>query len=207
MKELNKIQKEFIWKNKNPKLKHSTICKNYDNGSLNNVDISSKIISLQCSSIKKLYDKTTPSWKAIPLHLIKSNLGINFQFHSNLDISVQNFKNFPNYYKTIFKNWCLHLISTPALPSQIASQALWYNKNIKIDNKSIYLAEFSKKYLNCVEHLFNERQKLKTWDKLKQEYRFLENKRFLVMQLLYAISKSWKEDLSNNKKNIYNLII
>ena len=97
MKELNKIQKEFIRKNKNPKIKW----------------------------IKKLYDKTTPSWKVIPLHLMKTNLVINFKFHSNLDISVQKLKNFPNYYKTIFKNCCLHLTSTPALLS--ASQALWYN--------------------------------------------------------------------------------
>ena len=81
-------------------------------------------------------------------------------FHSNLDISVQKLKNVPNYYKTIFKNLCLHLTSTPALPSAIASQGLWYNKNIKIDNKSIYLAEFSKKGLNCIGYLFNERQNL-----------------------------------------------
>ena len=107
----------------------------------------------------------------------------------------------------IFKKWCLHLASTPALLSAIASQALCYNKNIKIDNKSIYSAEFSKKDLNCVGHLFNERQKSKMWDELKQEYRFLENRRFLFMQLLHAIPKSWKEDLSNLKENTDNLII
>ena len=61
MKELNKIQKEFIWKNKNPKIKHTTLCNNYDNVGLKNIDIASKIISLLCSWIKKLYDKTTPS--------------------------------------------------------------------------------------------------------------------------------------------------
>ena len=81
MKELNKIQNEFIWKNKNPKIKHTTLCNNYDNSGLKNINISSKIISLQCSWIKKLYDKTTPSWKVITLHLIKTNLGINFEFH------------------------------------------------------------------------------------------------------------------------------
>ena len=80
---------------------------------------------MQCSWIKKLYDKTTPSWKVIQLHLIKTNLVINFKLHSNLDISIQKLKNIPNYYKTIFKNWCLHLTSTPALPSAIGSQALW----------------------------------------------------------------------------------
>ena len=55
--------------------------------------------------------------------------------------------------------------------------------------------------------MFNERQKLKTLDELKQEYRFLENKRFLFMQLLHAIFKSWKEDLFKVKENIHNLII
>ena len=49
IKELNKIQKEFIWKNKNPQIKHTALCNNYDNGSLKNIDISSKIISLRCS--------------------------------------------------------------------------------------------------------------------------------------------------------------
>ena len=40
MKELNKMQKEFIWKNKNPKIKHTTICNNYDKSGLKNVVIS-----------------------------------------------------------------------------------------------------------------------------------------------------------------------
>ena len=102
---------------------------------------------MQCFWIKKLHDNTTPNWKVIPLHLIKPNLGINFKFHSNLNISVQKLKKFPSYYKIILKNWCIHLASTPVLPSTIASQALWYNKNIKIDNKSIYLAEILKKSL------------------------------------------------------------
>ena len=43
--------------------------------------------------------------------------------------------------------------------------------------------------------------------RLNQEYRFLENNRFLFIQLLHAIPKSWKEDLSNVKENIHNLII
>ena len=33
------------------------------------------------------------------------------------------------------------------LPFSNASQALWYSKNIKIDNKGIYLSEISEKAL------------------------------------------------------------
>ena len=32
IQELSKIKKEFIWKARNPKIKHETLCKNYENG-------------------------------------------------------------------------------------------------------------------------------------------------------------------------------
>ena len=57
--ELNKIQKEFIWNGSNPKMKHSTLCNKYENGGLKNVNISSYVISLQCSWIKRLYDNSS----------------------------------------------------------------------------------------------------------------------------------------------------
>ena len=48
IQELNKIQKEFIRKTHNPKIKHDTLCKNYENGGLKNVDIMYKVEGLQC---------------------------------------------------------------------------------------------------------------------------------------------------------------
>ena len=55
IQELNKIHKEFIWKTRNPKTKHDTLCKNYENVGLKSVDIMYKVVSLQCSKIKRLY--------------------------------------------------------------------------------------------------------------------------------------------------------
>ena len=48
IRELNKIKKHFIGKNDDPKIKQDTICKGYENGGLKNVDITFKIIGLQC---------------------------------------------------------------------------------------------------------------------------------------------------------------
>ena len=47
VKELEKIQKSFLWENSTPKIKHETTCKDYNDGGLKNVDISCKIVSLQ----------------------------------------------------------------------------------------------------------------------------------------------------------------
>ena len=37
--QLDKIQKQFIWKKGNPKLKHTTLCNKYEKEGLKNVDI------------------------------------------------------------------------------------------------------------------------------------------------------------------------
>ena len=54
VKQLEKIQKS--WKDPTPKIRHETTCKDCKDGGLKNVDISCKIVSLQCSSIRRLYD-------------------------------------------------------------------------------------------------------------------------------------------------------
>ena len=128
--ELNKIQKEFIWKTHNPKIKHNTLCKNYENGGLKNVDIMYKVVSLQCSWIKRLYDNNSHNWKIIPLHMITQKLGKKFLFHSNLDVNPKQINHFPQYYQEIFRKWSSNLSVLPNIPSTITSQAIWFNKHI-----------------------------------------------------------------------------
>ena len=76
--ELDKIKKHFIWKNDSPKIKQDTLCKDYENGGLKDVDVTFKVISLQCSWVKELYDNSIDDWKIIPLHLITQKLGKHF---------------------------------------------------------------------------------------------------------------------------------
>ena len=89
MQELRKISKEFVWKTRNPKIKHDTFCKNYENGSLKNHDIMYKVVSLRSSCIR-LYGNNSHYWKVIPLHMITQKLVKKFLFHSNLDVKIQN---------------------------------------------------------------------------------------------------------------------
>ena len=81
VKVLEKIQKYFLWNNSTPKIRHETTCKN---SGLKNLDISYKIVSLQCSWIRRLYDNNFRKWKLIPLHSIALSFGSKFKFHSNV---------------------------------------------------------------------------------------------------------------------------
>ena len=89
---LNTVQKSFLWKIKYPKIKHKTLCKNQEQDDLKSVNIFSKIASLQCSSIQKLYDKTFHKWKIIPLHLFDRYLRKNFIFILNSSKIIFNSK-------------------------------------------------------------------------------------------------------------------
>ena len=46
---LEKIQKAFLWKNSSTKIKHETLSNDCNGRDLENIDILSKVISLQCS--------------------------------------------------------------------------------------------------------------------------------------------------------------
>ena len=76
-----------MWETCNPKIKYDTLCKNYENGGLKNVDIMYKVESLQCSWIKRLCDDNSHNWKVIPLYIITQKLGKKLLFHSNLEVT------------------------------------------------------------------------------------------------------------------------
>ena len=105
MDALQQIQKDFLWNSFSPKVKPETICKDFQYEGFKNVDTKSKIMSLQCSLIKKLYDEIFHEWKIIiPLTLIKDTFGECFIFHSNLDFNVS-LNSFPEFYINIFHSW------------------------------------------------------------------------------------------------------
>ena len=102
VEELQKIQKKFLWQNSRPKIKHKTLSNTFETGGLKNVDINLKVISLQCSWIKKVYDEGFHERKVITLHLNFITFGQNFKFHSNLSYDPEFLTSFPVFYRNIF---------------------------------------------------------------------------------------------------------
>ena len=143
--QLNKIQKDCLWNGKHPKMRDSSLSNSHENGGFKSAHIPNKLTSLQPSFIKRLYDSTTHYWKIIPAFLIRNKLGKNFFFHSNLSINPNKIKKFPTYYQDILIKWEKHFSSLPSLPLSVASQCLWDNKYIKIDDKTIFSSSLSAK--------------------------------------------------------------
>ena len=91
-----------------PEITQETLCMDYKNGGLKNVDIRIKIGSLQYSWIKRPYDSNFHVCfhvSIIPKYLISKTFGSMFKFHPNLDFKKDLLKQFPVFYRSIFNNW------------------------------------------------------------------------------------------------------
>ena len=126
---MQRIQNVFIWNNLTPKIRHEILCNFFEEVDLKNVDMNSKVASLQCSWIKRLSDGKFHEWKLIPVLLIKSTFRINFMFHSSLDFDDSKILTFPSFSKQLFHNWHKYLSSSINIRSSILSRPIWYNKN------------------------------------------------------------------------------
>ena len=111
IEQLNIMKKNFIWKGKKTKIEQCTLCNSNENGDLKDVDIFYKIISLQCSWIRRIFDNNFHDWKVIALFLIKKKFEENFKFHSNVHIPKCSLNNFPCFYKETVSRWKKYFLS------------------------------------------------------------------------------------------------
>ena len=160
---------------KNPKIKHSSLSNSYEDGGLKDVDVLTKVISLLLSWIKRLYDENFYEQKIIPSYLIRTIFCDNFKFPLCLELSIRSLKSVPNFYKGMITNWAKYLSCSLCLQLAILFQFLWFNSNIEIDNKSIFISDFASKNINFVGQIFHGNGKIKSWDYIKSEY-ILESK-------------------------------
>ena len=135
------------------------------------------------------------------------HFGKNFKFHPNLDLRNQSLKIFSKYYPEKNYRWSKYLSSPPSLPSSIASQFLWFNKDIQIDNKCVIFSSFSKNGINIIGELFYSDGKLHCWEFLKEKYLSSQNMKFNQFQLIQVLPREWKEAIPIHDGNLENLLI
>ena len=105
-------------------------------GDLKSVDITFKIISLQCSWATQLYDSSILETNTLTYK--KPKVKRTFSFHSNLYIDSKKIRQFLKYYEEILSNWSSNVsVSPKTSPTKttIASYTIWYNKYTLVDKR------------------------------------------------------------------------
>ena len=91
------------------------------------------------------------------------------------------------------------------IPSSILSQPIWYNKNIKINSKLIYVEEFAKKKIIFL--YFNTKNEFKMWDEINFTYELSNKSYFKWREIIDSVPKTWKKILKENQSDSSNLVL
>ena len=89
---------------------------------------------------------------------------------------------------------------SPNIPSTITLQVIWFNKHIKIDNKSLCNNSLANQGINHARQLFNEKDMTKAWLDIKTQFNLSNKQHYFWIQSINAIPKSWKEELRRNNR-------
>ena len=76
---------------------------------------------------------------------------------------------------------------SPNIPSTITSQVIWFNKHIKIDNKSLCNNKLANQGINHGGQLFNESGMTKAWLDIKTQFNLSNKQHCFWIQLINAI--------------------
>ena len=102
------MQRGYIWNNKKPKIKHSTLVADYSEGGYKDIDIRTKLTALKVAWVTKILDDNFYPWKIIPTILFATFGGINKIFHHNFKASKQcrsKVNKLPKFYQELIQLW------------------------------------------------------------------------------------------------------
>ena len=105
VKGLLSIPNKFICKSKTPKIRHSTLVADYQDGGMKNVDVAAKLKALKLTWVRRLQDDNRHPWKVIPSNILTLPNGDSV-FHKNFRLSqslLTTISLLPAFYKELFR--------------------------------------------------------------------------------------------------------
>ena len=158
IKTLDDIHKDFIWNKLQPKIKHSTLIGNYEEGDYEDVDVASKMISLKIIWIRRLIDDNFHTWKIVPSKLFRP-IGAMSLFHRNVKLSdscMRVVEIFPTFYQELVQLWVIISQVKPKNIDYILNESLWNNSFITAVGKPVFHQAFLNKNILNISDLLTE---------------------------------------------------
>ena len=161
MDQLYYSQKNFIWRGRPPKIKHSSLIADYVDGGYKDFDIATKLEPLKIMWIRRMLDDNFLVWKAIP-----HTFDIQRLFHNNFQPS-QTCKNeinlYPKFYRELISLWEKVCIKEPVDIAEILSQSIWNNLFLQKQGSTLFYPELYRRGVSSIRDIVDEHGKLLTW--------------------------------------------
>ena len=129
---VNALIYNFIWNGKNDKVKRTLLEQDFEQGGLKMLDFETMVKAAKIKWIKRYFDGEHADWKIMfETFCCKENL--NVYLRSNFDMKELT-NSIPSYYMESIKYWCT--LKTNVIDG--FDQFIWYNKRIKLGNKTVF---------------------------------------------------------------------
>ena len=192
--QLRKVTFNFIWDNKIAKIKRNTIIGERENRGLNMIDFSLMNKALKCIWIKRFRLNENSAWTVIP-NKVTLYLG-GFSFLSNCycsskDISI---KKLPLFYIRTLQYWFEFKDMQENTKPGIKNRIIWNNKDIKIDNNTIFFRTWISRGVSTIENLLDRNLDVITYGEFKTRYQIKAN--FMTYYgVINAIPNEYKKSI------------
>ena len=141
--QLNTLQKNFIWNNKRPKIKHSTLIADHCEIGCKDVNSENKIAALKIKLVTKLLDSYFHPWKIVPNLLFSDIGGTRTLFHQNLQLSKQclaKINQYAKFYQELIQISTNSNENEPSRTTEIYEEVLWNNKMMTSNGDTINIS-------------------------------------------------------------------
>ena len=129
---VNALIYNFIWNGNNDKVKRTLLEQDFEQGGLKMLDFETMVKAAKIKWIKRYFDGEHADWKIMfETFCCKENL--NVYLRSNFDVKELT-NSIPSYYMESIKYWCT--LKTNVIDG--FDQFIWYNKRIKLGNKTVF---------------------------------------------------------------------
>ena len=160
MKDLEKMYFNFIWKGKPDKVKRKLIIRNQNEGGFRAPDIRNIILSQKISWVKRLFNSDKQSNLNTLFCINISPQHKDFYEYSTKYINENVCTRRTNdFWKDVLKAWSSFVTQKGGIiksQSDILTQPMWNNENIKVDNKTINYEQMSKSNIRWINDIIKE---------------------------------------------------
>ena len=179
----------FLWRNKKDKIKRQIIYQPTSDGGLNFMNFRTMVKSLRLSWIGRLLDGTNANWKAIPNYFFNKYGRLSFLLKCNYDVNLFE-ANFPLFYRELLGYF--EELSRTYRGEPRGKFILWNNKEITIDQKTLFWKTWFERGIYYVQDLLSDNGKFLSLDEFKEKFGLKVNY-LQYFQITAAIQSSLKQ--------------
>ena len=190
---------KFLWNGKPDKIKRNVLINLYEKGGLKMPHVLSFCYALKMSWINKLLDPLNISpWKTLFIEEYEK-LGSDNLWLMPRHCIERILPHFNVFWKDIFFIWSRLCEESTETANGILSQPIWFNKNLKINNSTVYYPTWIQAGIFFINDLLGENNNFLTLEEFQNSYHL--NVNFLQVYSIYSmIPQTWKNIILQSPK-------